>query len=186
MGETRQPIETLGWLYDEIMELLSRRFVVYGDSRKLFDLLNQLEPHEANRVRLRWAPELSAVMVQYILLGEERAEVELTYELMRKNRPALYQELVLEILNPKTSHTLRQFFEVYCDHLRQLNDWFNHSLHAAFEEHSGNWWDEIDEDPGCLGEYESYLDALQLAFNETYINFDILEQVLAAIRRVIR
>lgn len=186
MGETRQPIDVLEWLYNEIMELLSRRFVVHGDSRKLFEMLNHLDRTAPNQIRLRWAPELSNVMIQYILFGEERAEVELTYDLMRKNRPALYQELVIEILRPETSHDLRKFFEVYCDHLRQLNDWFVHSLHAAFEEHSGRWWDEIDEDPGCLGEYEPYLDTLQLAFNETYINFDILEQVLAAMRRVIR
>jgi hypothetical protein len=149
-------------------------------------MVGDLPREHANMMRLRWAPELSAVMEQFMLLGEERAKVQLSYTLMRKNRPALYQELVIQITHPDTPPIIREMFVEYCEKLRELNDWFNSALHAAFEEHSGRWWDDMDESILAFGEYECYVDAIQLAFNEAYINFDILEQVLAAMRRVIR
>lgn len=185
-AEARTPKESLEFLYHEMMALLGRHFPVTADSRLLFQMVNDLPVEHGNMIRLRWAPELSAIMEQFILLGEEYATVNLSYELVRKNRPALYQELVIQIVHPETPERVRAVFVQYCEKLRELCDEFNIALHAAFEEHSGKWWDEIDESTLVFGEYEPFVDAVQLAFNEAYINFDILEQALAAIRRVIR
>ncbi|AGX01775.1 hypothetical protein CF95_gp053 [Erwinia phage PhiEaH1] len=184
--QSRTSLESLEFLYNDIMHLLDKKFSVSADSTKLYRLVNELPREHANFIRLRWAPELGSVMEQFILLGEEHAQVELSYSLMRKNRPALYQELVIQITHPDTPEDIRSIFVEYCEKLRELNDGFNGALHAAFEEHSAVWWDEMDESLLQFGEYDCYVDAIQLAFNEAYVNFDILEQVLAAIRRVIR
>lgn len=180
------PLAALEWLYKDIMTLLGQTFEVVGDSRRLYSSVSPLPTEEINRLHFRWAPELSKVMEQFLLDNHEFSRVNLSYELMRKNRPALYQEVVIEMLRPGTDQLLRDAMTEYCYRLRELNDEFHVKLHAAFELRSAQWWEEIDESPELLGEYIPYFDALCLAFNEAYINFDILEQVLAAIRRVLR
>lgn len=179
-------LEALEIVYTEITQILERKFTVYDDSTKLYRLLEELPYSERQKVNFRWSIEMSEVMNQFIIGFDEASEVNLSYDLVRKGKRALLQEVLITYLHEDTSPELRQALNVYCECLRKLTDWFQCKLHEAFEEHSCNWWDELNESSSCFGEYEPYLDALALSFNETYINFDLLEQTLAAIRRVIR
>lgn len=180
------PERALEKVYYQIIDILEKKLTPHADSRKLCLMIGALPRDEQQLFLFRWSRDLSDVMNQFIIYNDEAAEAELTYECMTKGYRAINQEIVITYLNPAISSAARDAIEAYQESLRQLRDWYHHKLHQEFEEKASEWWDALAETPGCFGEHEVYVDALRMAFNEAYVNFDLLEQILSNIRRIVR